>query len=62
MTGCACGKVRYESKAQAKRTARAFRGPRRGKLRAYQCAGGFWHLTSLSAAQITYYRERAAAS
>lgn len=43
---CTCGKVRYLDKRAAKRAARAFRGPRRGTLRAYRCPGGFWHLTS----------------
>lgn len=61
MSGCGCGKIRYLSKAQAKATARAFRGARRGKVRAYQCAGGFWHLTSVSAERMAVLRQRAAA-
>lgn len=62
MSGCACGKVRYTSKAQAKQTARGFRGRRKGKMRAYQCEGGFWHLTSQSTARTTFFRNQAAAS
>jgi hypothetical protein len=53
---CECGKVRYLTRSQAKRNARAFHGKRRGKLRAYRCDGGFWHLTSQSTARTTFYR------
>lgn len=53
---CDCGKVRYLTRAHAKQTARTVRHPR-GKLRAYRCAGGFWHLTSQSTERTTANRD-----
>jgi hypothetical protein len=55
---CECGKVRYLSRAAAKRGARRLNsvGKRRGKVRAYLCDGGFWHLTSESTANTTLRR------
>lgn len=58
---CACGKVRYLGKASAKAAARQIRGRGKGgRMRAYQCGGGFWHLTSQSTARTTRFRERSA--
>jgi hypothetical protein len=56
---CACGKIRYTSKAAAKAAARQMRGRGKGgnRMRAYQC-GGFWHLTSQSTTATTHFRER----
>jgi hypothetical protein len=53
---CECGKVRYLTRKHARRAGRTFTGKRRGKLRAYRCDGGFWHLTSESTARTTAYR------
>jgi hypothetical protein len=57
MTACECGKVRYLSRKHARRAGRTFTGKRRGKLRAYRCDGGFWHLTSQSTARTTANRD-----
>ena len=56
MSECECGKVRYLTRKHAKRTARTLLGSRKGTLRAYQCDGGFWHLTSQSAGRATVWR------
>jgi hypothetical protein len=54
---CYCGKIRYSSRAEAKqRAARMFH--RTGKMRAYRCDGGFWHLTSQDAATRAAHGER----
>ena len=51
-----CGKVRYLSRADAKRAARA----KSQRARAYRC-GQFWHLTHFGpASKVAYYREQAA--
>ena len=57
---CACGKIRYLDKAPAKAAARQIRGRGKGggRMRAYQCPGGFWHLTSQSTARTTRFRQR----
>jgi hypothetical protein len=49
-----CGKVRYLSRADAKRAAR-----RQGRrCRAYHC-GDFWHLADYQpAAKVAFYREQ----
>lgn len=64
MSGCACGKVRYLGKVSAKAAAREMRGRGKGggRMRAYRCPGGFWHLTSQSTARTTFFRNQAAAS
>lgn len=49
-----CGKIRYFTRKLARRAARRIPGPR---LRAYRC-GSFWHLTSISARRIAWYRSR----
>lgn len=56
MSECECGKVRYLTRKEARRRARTILGSRAGKLRAYQCDGGFWHLTSEPAWRTTFYR------
>lgn len=57
MNSCECGKVRYLTRKEARHHARTFRGSHDyGKLRAYQCDGGFWHLTSQSARRTTIWR------
>lgn len=43
VTDCACNKVRYASKRRAKLAIRQFEG-RRGRLHAYRCEAGFWHI------------------
>jgi hypothetical protein len=43
---CACGKVRYGTKRLAKAAIKRFQ-PRDGRLNAYRCAGGFWHIGHL---------------
>lgn len=49
-----CGKVRYLTRADAKRSAR--RQSRR--MRAYRC-GQFWHLATFGAYQrVVFYREK----
>jgi hypothetical protein len=53
---CDCAKVRYLTRKHARSDARTFRH-RRGKLRAYRCDGGFWHLTSQSTAKTTANRD-----
>ena len=53
----ACGKIRFESRRDAKADAArqaGVGGPQ--QLRAYQC-GDYWHLTSQDAATRTAYRE-----
>ena len=52
---CDCGKVRYFTRKEARREARVIRGTK-GKLRAYECGGGFWHLTSQSAGRAAIWR------
>jgi len=61
MAECACGKIRFLTRKHARQEARRFRRTR-GKLRAYRCDGGFWHLTSESTAKTTSYRAYRAAS
>jgi hypothetical protein len=55
MTACACGKVRYPTRRHARRAARMVSG-RTGRMRAYRCDGGFWHLTSQTGARLTSWR------
>ena len=55
MSECVCGKVRYLTRGEARREARRFRH-RTSKLRAYQCDGGFWHLTSQGTRRATVWR------
>ena len=43
---CTCGKIRYSTKRAAKLAARRIRG-REGRLNAYKCSGGFWHIGHL---------------
>lgn len=57
MSECDCGKIRYLARKDARREARRYRHLR-GKLRAYRCDGGFWHLTSQSTFRTTAYRSR----
>jgi ribosomal protein L32 len=52
-----CGKVRYPSRRAAKQVAMRVYQDRR--MRAYQC-GGFFHLTSGTAAAAAWHRESAA--
>ena len=51
-----CGKLAYSSRDQAKRAAKAHKNQGR-KLRPYRC-GDLFHLTSMPAAAVGYYRER----
>jgi hypothetical protein len=47
MNECACGKVRYGTKREAKRRIRRFLG-RKGRLNAYRCPTGLaWHIGHL---------------
>ena len=55
MSACECGKVRYLTRKHARREACRFHRTH-GKLRAYQCDGGFWHLTSRVAERVTAWR------
>jgi hypothetical protein len=58
---CNCGKIRYYSRDDAKRAAKAMKGKGRypgHPLRPYRCPGGFWHLTSNPTSTVTWYRER----
>lgn len=48
---CTCGKIRYLTKGAAKRQARRMKG-RIGRLNAYRCPAGFWHLGHLPKAVI----------
>jgi hypothetical protein len=48
VTECTCGKVRYLTKADAKAAIRHMKG-REGRLNAYRCASGFWHIGHLPA-------------
>ena len=57
MSACECGKIRYLSRKNARQDARRFQGIPAGKLRAYQCGGGFWHLTSEPTWKTTFYRD-----
>lgn len=52
-----CGKIRYLTRAHAKKTARRLRGPRRGHLNAYKC-GAFYHLGHLPADVVSGDRAR----
>ena len=56
MSECECGKVRYLTRKEARRSARTFLGSHTGRLRAYQCDGGFWHLTSQATKRVTAWR------
>ncbi len=56
MTPCECGKVRYLTRGEARKRARSFQGKRLGKVRAYCCEGGFWHLTSATANGTAFHR------
>lgn len=41
-----CGKLRYLSRAHAKKTAKRLQRRREGRLNAYRC-GAFWHIGHL---------------
>ena len=60
MSDCECGKTRYLSRGNARQAARRASGEARslGKLRAYRCHGGFWHLTTKGPAYAMFYRRR----
>jgi GH24 family phage-related lysozyme (muramidase) len=46
MTECTCGKIRYLTKSHAKAAVRRMKG-RVGRLNAYRCPAGFWHIGHL---------------
>lgn len=46
-----CGKLRFLTRAQAKKTTRRMKG-RRGRLHAYRC-GDFWHIGHMPTAVTT---------
>lgn len=44
MVECACGKVRYSSRRAARRAARRAPGGPDGRMHAYECVPGVWHV------------------
>jgi hypothetical protein len=56
--GCRCGKTRHLTRKEARHAASKLAAYRKGRIRTYQCDGGFWHVTTKGPAYAAYFRRR----